>query len=123
MTEQAPHLGAVYDVGGALAIYWPDTHPCHETEAFPPWLILHPEGDTERVAELSQGHLVDYLPGFEPQTIANTPPSPVTRAVGIGLFAGPPGPLGVSQPPPDAGYAAGVSAGYAAGYRHAKEGR
>ncbi len=119
-----PRLGAVYDVGAALAIYWPDTHPCGPNRA-EPWLILLPDGGTQWAAELRDGaRLLDYLPGFAPKRrrssgalIADTlaSPSPVSQAAV--------GPVNVFQPPPDPGYAAGLNAGYAAGYRHAKEGR
>lgn len=70
-SNEGPQQGAMYDLGGATAVYWPDIHPCHESEAHPPWLVLYPEGDTERVAELSQGRLVGYLPGFGPSDIGD----------------------------------------------------
>jgi hypothetical protein len=58
-----PRVGEVRDVGGALAIYWPDRHPCGATRA-EPWLILHDYGGIEWAAELRDGaQLLDYLPG------------------------------------------------------------
>lgn len=54
MTAPEPRVGAVFDVGGALAIYWPDRHPCGATRA-EPWLILHDYGGSEWVAELREG--------------------------------------------------------------------
>lgn len=122
MTAPTPRRGAVYDVGGALAIYWPDTHPCGPNRA-EPWLILLSEGDTQWAAELREGaRLLGYLPGFAPKRppsalIADTlaSPSPVSQAIA--------GPMVVFQPPPGPGYTAGLNAGFAVGYRHAKEGR
>jgi len=110
-------------VGGALAIYWPDRHPCGATRA-ESWLILHDYGGSEWAATLVDGYrLLGYLPGFGPKrprpassTIAESlaNPSPVAQAASSpALF----------RPPADAGYAAGLQAGYAVGYRHAKEGR
>jgi hypothetical protein len=64
MTGPEPRVGAVFDVGGALAIYWPDRHPCGATRA-EPWLILHDYGGTEWAAELREGaQLLGYIPGF-----------------------------------------------------------
>ena len=122
MTAPEHRLGAVYDVGAALAIYWPDTHPCGPNRP-EPWLILLPEGDTQWAAELREGaRLLGYLPGFAPRRppsalIADTlaSPSSVSQAVA--------GPVVVFQPSPDPGYSAGLNAGFAAGYRHAKGGR
>ena len=63
MTAPIPRRGAMYDCGGAYAIYWPDQHPCGNNRP-EPWLILHDVGHIEWVAELSQGRHVSYLPGF-----------------------------------------------------------
>ena len=72
-TNAGPPLGAVYDVGGALALCWPDHHPCHETPEHGPWLILHPDGGIEWAAELREGAtLLSYLPGFAPRLPTDT---------------------------------------------------
>jgi hypothetical protein len=66
-TTELPPLGAVYDVGGAMALCWPDAHPCHDTPEHGPWLILHPDGGIEWTSELRDGaKLMGYLPGFDP---------------------------------------------------------
>lgn len=61
-------IGDVYDVGGSLALYWPDTHPSGPADenAGMPWLVLHPWGDTERAAELRLRE-----DGTEPDRITN----------------------------------------------------
>ena len=38
-----PIRGEVYDVGGALAVFWPDVHPC--TPYRPQWVVLTQDGD------------------------------------------------------------------------------
>lgn len=56
--------GAVYDVGGALAMYWPDEHPCGSGFQIKPWLVLHPWGGTEWTDELREGaRYLGQMPG------------------------------------------------------------
>jgi hypothetical protein len=44
ITQTAP-AGTVFDMGGALAIYWPYVHPCHEP--YDQYIVLTPEGGAE----------------------------------------------------------------------------
>jgi hypothetical protein len=67
MTAIEPLMGVVYDVGGAMALAWPDHHPCHDTPEHGPWLILHADGGIEWAPELRENFkLMGYLPGFDP---------------------------------------------------------
>jgi hypothetical protein len=66
-----PRSGDVYDAGGALAVYWPDVHPCHIPTGRPQWVILHIDGaaeirdeDPRPVAEMKHlGTIPGILPG------------------------------------------------------------
>jgi hypothetical protein len=57
------HAGTVFDIGAALAIYWPYRHPCHTPHT--QWAIFSPEGTIEVVRELT-GYKVKLgiLPGM-----------------------------------------------------------
>lgn len=55
MPESAtPDVGDMYGQGGAVAIYWPDTHPCgpERARAGKPWLVLTQDGGVQYAPEL-----------------------------------------------------------------------
>lgn len=42
---ESPQPGAVYDVGGAFAVYWPDVHPCGTLRP-ESWIVFTADGST-----------------------------------------------------------------------------
>lgn len=65
MTTQTAPAGTVFDVGGALAIYWPYVHPCHEP--YDQYIVLTPEGGAEVSRELREGaRRLGVIPGRGP---------------------------------------------------------
>jgi hypothetical protein len=64
-----PRLGDVHAVGGALAVYWPDGHPCgpDPERDGKPWVLLHDFGGVSYVADLTRqdkiGNIQDLWPG------------------------------------------------------------
>jgi hypothetical protein len=60
---QTAAAGTVFDVGGALAIYWPYVHPCHEP--YDQYIVLTQEGGAEVSRELREGaRPLGVIPGM-----------------------------------------------------------
>lgn len=62
--DPAPQPGAVYDVSAAVAVYWPDVHPCGALRT-KSWLILTPDGGFYWNATISdRARYLGMVPGF-----------------------------------------------------------
>jgi hypothetical protein len=79
---ETPPVGTVFDVGGALAIYWPYCHPCHES--YDQRIVLGVEGSADVVPDQPHsaglGTPLGIIPGMVDPAAPSHPRDPGVAA-------------------------------------------